>query len=60
MARLHPDIASSYFDSEVPEGMSLKEMPNYDRFQVEHMKLNKIDENCKFNFSLILFRPTLC
>jgi hypothetical protein len=59
MTRLHPEIASSYFGSEVPEGISLKEMPNFDRLQVEHMKLNTIDENCKSICSLIINRPTL-
>jgi hypothetical protein len=59
MARFHPEIASSYFCSEVPEGISLKEMPNFDRLQVEHMKLNTFDENCKSLYSLFINRPTL-
>ena len=60
MARTHPEIASSYFDSEVAEGISLKEMPNYDRLQLEHMKLNTIDENCKYKSNtLFVYSPSL-
>ena len=59
LARQHWDIADSYFDTQIPQGISLKQMPNYDRLQVEHMKLNTIDENCKNCCSLFINRPTI-
>jgi hypothetical protein len=59
MARSHPEIASSYFGSEIPEGISLKEMPNFDRMQVEHMKLNTIDENCKYLSNPFIYSPSI-
>ena len=50
MVRSHPELAGHYFEGDIPEGISLKELPNYDRFQIEHMKLNTIDENCKMQY----------
>ncbi len=50
MVRAYPDIASAYFNADIPDiTITGKDLPNYDRSQIEHLKLNPTNknDNCK-------------